>query len=174
VKPNERPGLSSHEDLFKILEKLKSSPDVTRADLVEQIFTDRPVRNDQERAVDLAIRIMFMINCSTSRRGSVLVESGVHQFPWRKEVTLADFIESLFSKQRHLNIDRIKENLRAVKLKKLASIAFEPTDDIRCHLKFDHKKAVVKIFHHAAFLKEQLRLTINESPSMTASESIRL
>ena len=103
----------------------------------------------------------------------MLVEAGVHQFPWRSDVTLAEFVESLFVKRSHPNIGRIKENLRAVKLKKLARLKFEPTD-IRHHLKFDHKKAVVKIFHHAAFLKEQFRLTKDESPTLSISESIKL
>jgi hypothetical protein len=174
VKPGQKPGLSSHEDLFNIMTTVKSSPDVTRADLVEALFPDRPVRSDQERAVDLAIRVMFMVNCSTPRQDSVLVEAGVHQFSWRNDVTLAEFIESLFVKRPHPNISRIEENLRAVKLKKLASLRFESTDDIRCHLKFDHKKAVVKVFHHAAFLKEQLRLTKNKSPNISISEFIKL
>ena len=174
MKAGQQHGLSSHEDLFNIIKKLKEKPDVTRGELVEKLFPDRPVRGDQERAVDLAVRVMFMINCSSPRQDSVLVEAGVYQSPWRNDVSLSKFIEGLFVKRPHPNIERIEENVRAVKLKKIASLNFEPTDDVRQHLNFDHKKAVVRIFHHAAFLKEQLRLTKGERVDISTSEAIKL
>jgi len=174
LKQGQKAALESHEDLFAIMKKLKASPDARRVDLVESLFSDRPVRSDQERAVDLAVRVMLMVNCSASRQDSVLVEDGNHQFPWRNDVTFTDYVRDIFSQKPHPGIIHIKENLRAFKLKKRSGLIFEPTDDIRSHLKFDHKKAVVKIFHHAAFLKEQLKLTKNEPQSMSVSESLQL
>ncbi|PVH73641.1 hypothetical protein DL98DRAFT_594830 [Cadophora sp. DSE1049] len=172
AKPGQGPGLASHEVFLNMLETIKSSPDIGRADLVDNLFSDRPVRDDQERALDLAIGTMFKIDCSSFRQDSVLIESGFRQFPWRKDVTLAEFMGSLFTKRPHPNIGFIEDNLRAVKLKRIAALKFQPTDDIRCHLQFDRKKSVVKIFRQAGFLKEQLRLTKNQPPNITISESI--
>jgi hypothetical protein len=117
---------------------------------------------------------MFMVNCLTPCQDSILVKARVYQFSWQNDITLAEFIKSLFIKRLYLNINRIKEILRAIKLKKLTSLRFEPIDDIICHLKFNYKKAVIKVFHHVAFLKEQLRLMINKSLIISISEFIKL
>jgi hypothetical protein len=44
-------------------------------------------------------------------------------------------------------------------LKRLAGISFQGTNDISNHLRYDPINNILSIFHHAAFLKEQLRLT---------------
>jgi hypothetical protein len=174
VKTGQRPGLRSHEDLLEIFEELKSNPEVTRTELLEKLFIDRPVRSDQERAINIAVRVMMMVNCSTSRQSSVILEHGSQQVPWGKDVTFAEFITSIFPKTDHPSIDDIKDNLRATRLKKRAGLSFEPTDDLRNHLKLDRKRAVVEIFHHTAFLKEQLRLTKDKPRNITVVDSLKL
>jgi hypothetical protein len=160
--------------LITIIEELKSNPEVTRNALLEKLYADRPARSDQERAINIAVRVMMMVNCSASRQSSVLLEHGSHQAPWRSDVPFSEFITSIFPKADHPSIDHIKENLRATKLKKRAGLSFEPTDDLRSHLKLDRKRAVVEIFHHTAFLKEQLRLTKDEPENMSVTQSIKL
>lgn len=174
VKMGRQPGLRSHEDLMKIIEELKSNPEVTRDALLEKLFTDRPARSDQERAINIAVRVMMMVNCSASRQSSALLEHGSQQVPWRSDIPFSEFITSMFPKTDHPSIDHIKENLRATKLKKRAGLRFEPTDDLRNHLKLDRKRAVVEIFHHTAFLKEQLRLTKDEPRTMSIADSLKL
>jgi hypothetical protein len=174
VKVGQQPGLKSHGDLTKIIKELKSNPDVTRDALLEKLFTDRPARSDQERAINIAVRVMMMVNCSASRQSSALLEHGSQQVPWRGDVPFSEFITSIFPKTDHPSIDHIKGNLRATKLKKRAGLRFEPTDDLRNHLKLDRKRAVVEIFHHTAFLKENLRLTKDKPRNMSATESLKL
>jgi hypothetical protein len=94
--------------------------------------------------------------------------------PWRGDIPFSEFITSIFPKTDHPSIDQIKDNLRAIKLKKRAGIKFEPTDDLRYHLKLDRKRAVVEIFHHTAFLKEHLRLTRDQPRNMSVADSINL
>ena len=52
----------------------------------------------------------------------------------------------------------VKSKLRATKLKELG-VSLRPTHDIQNHLCFDREENVLEIFHHTAFLKEQLRAT---------------
>jgi hypothetical protein len=104
---------------------------------------------------------MMMVNCSGSRKSSVLLEHGSRQVPWRGDIAFSPFITDCFPKTDHPSMNEIKENLRAVKLKKRARLTFQPTDDLRNHLELDRKAATVDIFHHTAFLKECLRLTKN-------------
>jgi hypothetical protein len=174
VKGDQQPGLRSHEYLMTIIEELKMNPEVTRDALLEKLFTDRPARNDQERAINIAVRITMMVNCSTSRQSPVLLEHGSQQVPWRSDMPFSEFIASIFPKTDHPSIDHIKENLRATKLKKRARLRFESTDDLRNHLKLDRKRAVVEIFHHTAFLKEHLRLTRDQPRNMSVADSIKL
>ena len=42
VRVGQKPGLASHEDLMKIIEVLKLNPEVTREELLEKLFADRP------------------------------------------------------------------------------------------------------------------------------------
>jgi hypothetical protein len=157
-----------------IVEELKSNPEVTRNTLLEKIFSDRPARNDQERALNIAVRVMMMVNCASSRQSSALLEHGDQQIPWGCDVPFSEFITSTFPTTDHPSIDHIKDNLRATKLKKRAGLRFEPTDDLRNHLKLDRKRAVVEIFHHTAFLKEQLRITKDQPSNTSITQSIKL
>lgn len=174
MKVGQKPGLASHEDLMKIIGELKSNPEATREQILEKMFPDRPARSDQERAFNIAVRVMLMVNCATSRQSSVLLEYGNQQTPWRGDVSFSEFITSVFPKTDHPSIDQIKDNLRATKLKKRAGIRFEPTDDLRNHLKLDRKRAVVEIFHHTAFLKEHLRLTRDRPRNMSVADSVKI
>ena len=174
IRPGQQPGLNSHQDLFNIIRELKSNPDVTRVELLEKLFSDRPTRSDQERAVNLAVRIMLMVKVSASRRSSALLEHGNHHIPWRNDVSFSQFINDAFPKTDHPSIAQIKESLRATKLRKRAGIKFEATDDLRNHLKLDRKAATVEIFHHTAFLKESLRRTKGLSQSLSVTDSIKL
>ena len=91
------------EDLFAIIETLKSSPDVARGELVEGILRklhdqeeSAPREQEQERAINLAVRVMTMVNCSTHRQSSILLEHGVHKVPWRRDATLGEFLINIF------------------------------------------------------------------------------
>lgn len=76
LAPGQTPGLASHEGLFQIIGVLKSNPELTKAEILEKLFIDRPTRSDQERALNLAARVCMMINCSASGESSVLLEHG--------------------------------------------------------------------------------------------------
>ena len=182
----DRAALRTHEDLFAIIETLKLEPDITRADFVAKVFREdrgqSPSPADRERAINLAVKVMAMVNCSAPRQSSGLLEHGLAQAPWRSDVTFAQFISNVFPMTDHpsLNDDDLKVSMdikaavMAKKLKKRIGLKFQPTDDLRRHLKLDRKTRVVEIYHHTAFLKEHLRLTKNGPPNMSVSESMRL
>lgn len=151
---DQTPALASYEDLFDIIKALRSNPELTKADLLEKLFDDRPTRADQKRALNLAVQVVMMINCSVSRQSSVLLEYGNQQARWNKDDSFSQFLHDAFPKIAHPSIDEIKNNLRATKLKKHARLDFRPTDDLRNHLRLDRETGTVEIFHHTAFLKE--------------------
>jgi hypothetical protein len=187
TRPGERPALSTHDDLFQIIRQLKADPDITRTQLLHKLFpeqSDRPSPSaiDQERAINLAVKIMAMVNCSAQHQSAGLLEDGTYQIPWRHDVTFTQFVTDIFPMTDHpsLNDDDevkqldIKTVLTAKKLKKRAGLKFRPTDDLRNHLRFDRKTAVVELYHHTAFLKEHLRLTKDKPRNLTITEALKL
>ena len=185
--PGDRAALSTHEDLFAIIKKLKLEPDITRAAFAAEVFREDPCRRlpssaDQERAINLAVKVIAMVNCSAQRQSSGLLENGLSQAPWRSDVTFSQFIIDIFPMTDHpsLNDNDLKDSmelkaaLMAKNLKKRIGLKLQPTDDLKRHLKLDRKTRVVEIYHHTAFLKEHLRLTKVEAPNLSVSESIRL
>jgi hypothetical protein len=184
LKPGEVPAIRTHEDIFEIIKKLKSDPDVTRGELASKLAGNRvlPPAADQERAINLAVRLMVMVNCSAQHQPSSVLEHGPSQVLWRDGVTFSQFISDIFPMTDHPGINdedptsslSIKLALTARKLKKRAGLRFRPTDDLRSHLKLDPKSHVVEIYHHTAFLKEHLRLTKDQPRNMSVSDSLRM
>ncbi|TGO35296.1 hypothetical protein BHYA_0163g00110 [Botrytis hyacinthi] len=174
IVPGQSPGLSSYNDLFRILEQLKSSPELSKSELLEKLFTDRPTRLYQERALNLAVQVVVMINCSASRQSSVLLEYGNEEARLHLNDTFSQFLNDVFPKTSHPSIDEIKSELLATKLKKNARLEFLPTDDLRNHLRLDKNSGVVEIFHHTAFLKEQLRLAKEQPQSLSVFDLIQI
>ena len=189
--PEERPGeliaLSTHEDLFSIIRCLKSDPGMSRAQLAEKLYPSlsgqkTPSLAEQNNAIILAVRVMIMVNCSAQSQSTSLLESGSYQTPWRSDIPFSQFVHDIFPKTDHPSLHDDKKSsphdmrtfLMARKLKKLAGMGFRPTDDIRNHLKLDRKNNILEIYHHTAFLKEQLRLTKDKKDCISISDSLTL
>lgn len=186
VSADEQPVLSSHEDLFEIIKTLKSEPDLPRVQLTDKLFADRsgqrPPADRLDSAVNLAIRVMVMVNCSAQRQSTGLSEYGAYSILWRSDVTFSQFISSIFPLADHPDLNNddpessiaMKTALRARKLIKRAGLTIQPTNDLRSHLKLNRKNSVVEIYHHTAFLKEHLRLTKDDAENTSISNSLKL
>lgn len=184
IKLGEQQALRSHEDLFEIIRKLKLEPHITRAEFAGKLFMDRcgspPPLLDQERAHNLAVRAMFMINCAEQHHSSVLLEHSANKVAWRSDSTFAQFIAEVFPVTDHpgindedakLSLD-MKKVLMARKLKKVAGLKFRATDDLKNHLKLDQRTGVIELYHYTAFLKEHLRLT-KDGPRVSITDSLK-
>jgi hypothetical protein len=55
LTPGQGLGVESYEDLFQIIIELKLKLDLMKADSLEKLFPDRPVRGDRKRALSLAV-----------------------------------------------------------------------------------------------------------------------
>ena len=187
IRPGETPALRTHDDLFDVLEQLKLMPDMPRAQFTGLLFQKRaqqltPPAADKECALDLAIKIMVMVNCSARREPSGQLEHGPHQIPWVSHIAFGQYITSTFpiTDNPSLNDDKakastdIKSFLAARKLKKRIGLRFQPTDNLGRHLKLDRKTNTIEIYHHTAFIKEHLRLTKDCPRTMSVVQSLRL
>ncbi|KAK7976196.1 thioredoxin [Apiospora arundinis] len=151
---------------------IKCQPTRARAELTEAYFTGRDKLStslppaDQHRAVNLAVQVVSMVSCSARERapGGVL-ELGTLPTLWQDGVCFADFLSSTFPgaemntsvalESRKIQPE-VKFAITAARLKKIAGLRFEPTDDLRNHLKLDAQNGVIKIYHHTSVLREHI------------------
>jgi len=123
-----------------------------------------------------------MIEPSALRHLSDRLEKDTFRVGWKSSVPFSQYIRELFPLQNHPVLSHadherfldIMSKLRATKMKELG-VKFRPTHDIQNHLRFDREENVVDIFHHMAFIKEQLRVTLKASGDISdPSKSIRV
>ena len=181
----ENPALKSHEDLLFIICQLKLNSHLSRMQLMKSVFHPKPnhpepPQEDQNMAINLAVKVMVMINCSVPHQSWSLLEAGASQVPWRAEISFNDFMSEIFPLTDHPSLDvdpksplDIKGSLMARKFKKRFGLQFRSTDDIRKHLKFNRKDNTIELFHHTAFLKEHLRLTKDAPSNLTIEDSLK-
>ncbi|KAL3608798.1 hypothetical protein FPOAC2_03808 [Fusarium poae] len=162
------PALQSHTDLMSIIRILKDNPDKTRAELTGICFANQstdemPMPADQNRALDLALRVMTMITCSLEARSADTLEAGLQLATWSYNMTWPEFILSVFPTTEHSGLEegaatfrQINDRVTARRLSKVARLSFIPTNELSNHLKLNQADGTVELFHHTSFLKETL------------------
>ncbi|KAL6694079.1 hypothetical protein J3F84DRAFT_378519 [Trichoderma pleuroticola] len=139
-----------------------------RSELTHEYFSKRdkpPPSSDQHWAFNLAMQVMSMVKCSAENQPSSLLELGTQAIQWHFDESLAEFISRAFPQKDtgnlHVHDDSgemrdIKPALTARRLKKVAGLRFQGTDDLRNHLRMDVKGGVVEIYHYTSVLREHL------------------
>ncbi|KAI1839558.1 hypothetical protein JX266_014230, partial [Neoarthrinium moseri] len=179
------PALSSHQDIVRIIQLIKNQPDDNRAQLTHRYFSRRvsdtitssnpqrttkiPTLADQQRAFNLAVRVMSMINCSAENLSLSLLDLEIQQvprrLPWYDDTNFSTFLEGTISKAGAGGIDGtktknfsrdIESGTTARRLEKLARLSFRGTADLGNHLRLDSRNGVVEIYHYTSVLKEHL------------------
>lgn len=118
--------------------------------------------------------VHYIIHQIGLRRGP----SGFH---WKDDVAFSQYLQDLFPTENHAVLSHadsevflsIKSALRATKLKKRLRVSFRATHDVRNHMYFDRQANVIDIYHHTAFIKEQLRATRDSDDFSTPALSIK-
>jgi hypothetical protein len=157
-------ALRSHQDLRDIIRHLRDAPKAPRSKLIGDIFGEKnrgrmiPDVKDQHRAMNLAIRVMFMINCTSDAPFTGDLEMGVESIAWTDQATLYEYLDEAFplSGMDEKSQKNILSAISARRLVKVGGLQLEPTDDLREHLFVDEKAGAVKVFDQTMFLKECL------------------
>ena len=161
-------ALRNHGDLFCLIRLIRSKPDVPRSLLTEQYFTSprypyEPSGVEQQKALEVAIKVMNMMDCSTDGHSSDDAEIGLGPVIWHEDKTHHEFMNATFPindpSRLHEGISEKKRQLAATKLKKIAGIKLEGTPDLKNHLRLNSRTGIVQIFHHMTFLREHLLAT---------------
>lgn len=172
VSHGQRPALQNHAALFDMIEALKGGSEQSPTQFSTHFFESNPNRHiipseDRRQALNLAMRIAYMVNCSAQQHCSALMEFGPLQRHWQDDCTMSQFMVESFRTTDHPDLndsniaasESMRRGLLAKKLKSRLGVRFIPTDSLRAHLRYDRKAQAIEIFHHTAFLRGHLRMT---------------
>jgi hypothetical protein len=177
------PALTGHEDICSIIRTLQTRPSASRSDITTECFPTPGKaatlsKDDQHRAINLAVKVMFMVTCTSGTRSPGLLELGAGPTQWQDDVSLTQLFTAMFPTTDHplLNdlsgadgsASTVRGSLTASRLKKTARLKFRGTDDLRHHLRLDTKTGVVEIYHFTSVLKQHLA-TSNSDPGGSAT-----
>ncbi|KAH8683964.1 hypothetical protein BGZ61DRAFT_590081 [Ilyonectria robusta] len=182
------PALRSHADLRDIVVLLRGNLERPRIHLTTEYFTQReaeeskrPPLSDQNRAFNLAARVITMVQPAAENQSDGLLEAGSQPALWSNDKSLVAFIGSVFPKREHPTLSRGNDattttkihvsSIMAKRLKKIAKLKIIPTDDLASHLSLDAKQGTVAIFHYTSVLKEGLT-NGNGHPSSEGVEGV--
>jgi hypothetical protein len=175
-------GWESH-DVLGVIARVKREPGTTRKQLEEDMASQGQTRGRRERGlVNVAVKLMLMVDCSPPDYSSDKLETGAFQASWSDDVAFSKFVQDAFSLGNHPALSYpsnpeyydVKDELLATKLKEVLDVRLLPTDDLRNHLKLDRRRNSLSIFHHVGFLKEQLRLTKQIRQDASIHDGLRL
>jgi len=177
------PALKNHQDVFRIITCLKARPDVPRAQLMSDYFgaqdprasEELPSLEDQERAFNLATRVMTSIACSGEDPEAAALELGTEPVRWRGETSLSQFLVDTFPLYSALFLSNdIRTRLSAETIRRIGRLRLQPTNDIQKHLELDTRLGTLQIYHQTAALQEHLRATRDLPASATVAEQVKM
>ena len=177
-------------DLVAVIKILRANLDVSRSELCRLLWLRAgpsamvlsvDQANECNAAISYAIRLSLMLSVSSQPVGFESLELGIAHPIWSPEQTFREYWHGLFEKNCNVTSRFSTEptvlaktpNLSVWKLRKRLALTIRGTDDIANHLHVDWQTRVLYVFHHTAFLKEQLRLT-KDRPTLSLEEGFKM
>ncbi|KAF2823929.1 hypothetical protein CC86DRAFT_355267 [Ophiobolus disseminans] len=183
------PALTSHHDLLEVIRSIRTHPNWNREQLMQHNFVDGvedtascAAVSDQSRAMNIAASLLFLTNCGTPLECAEFLEDDSPSFSWRGNLTASAFVDEAYPAYVHPYFDRGSDSFKAPDvLSRLAAtrlvrlgLKFEPTNDLRSHLRLDHARRTIQVFHGSAVLKETLLATREDLTDCAMPRAIAL
>ena len=149
----------THQDVLKIVQYFQEG--IARETIQQLLFAESHVDKSSEghkaifdSSIDLAARLAFMLDIGELRNAF----SGRRRLIWIKG-TVQGFVEDIFADQAVLEHEGIKLGtaFTARNLNLVAGLRIELTTNLADHLRLRNEDRTVSIFHHASFLRCQLK-----------------
>ncbi|KAL2787667.1 hypothetical protein BJX66DRAFT_327670 [Aspergillus keveii] len=177
-------AFASHADILECAKRLRASPTWTRDQLANTLSPNNSLsQGDRETAVESVIRVLFMLDCSLSKKYSENFEvDGYSPAYWEATEPFVSYVERAIPECNNVqpksgfepHKPRYMKALKAWKLRKRCGVQFIPTDNIMEHLLYDPEMGFVHVFHHTAYLKAHLRGSTSQPINQKASTSLGL
>ena len=175
-----------HRNICTAIRILREQPASSRLEIQDSLSTRVPHEPGLTVAVEQAIRCaaktLTMVSCLNHTPTLTLLEQGLQRRPWMQDVSLAQYLRDSFPTstrpmlcgEDYETSQGVKGKLKATKLVKYLSVKFRPTDNLRNHLQYSPRTRVLLIFHHTAFLKENLKASRAADNDLSFEEALRL
>jgi hypothetical protein len=164
-KRGESISLQTPADLIKFISLLKDNPQKARQDL-KTLFLSTTNQNslcvpiDLDAALDLTVRLMFMMACRSQNAHNIVPTMQVFRPKWKEQESLGQFVDRVFPRcdspdQGSRNVTIRAHKLTAHYLKQYLNIQIQWTDHLSDHLVFqkgDSWKSLY-IFCHPSVLE---------------------
>lgn len=154
-------AITSPDDIIRVVRIIKSNLNENRLEVQDRSCQTHLSLRNKSYAIGVCTQLMLMIDPSQWRGAERLSDCIMRTFPQESTLTLRD-------------LKGIKHDIKAWKLRKRAYLTFIPTDYLHEHLLYDNRANTVKIFHHVAFLKAQLRRTSTVELDCGMEECLRM
>jgi len=146
-------SLKTHQDVASVARLLRE-PGQKRERVLEQLAEMLPggTADQHEQTLKLTTRLVTMMQIGTMPHE---LRGGRH-IEWTGDA-LEDFVDTHFSDAPVLGHERIKfeKEFNALSLSRIAGLEVRWTDNLADHLRLVNDDRVVRVFHHATFLRSQ-------------------
>lgn len=173
--------IRSHAELVRFIHLLKQHPAKTRKDvkLAWQVSDANSTLN-LDAALDLAVRVMFMISCRSPTAYNIITTGQVFRPIWKEKESLEGFMGRIFPRYE-LDEGSKSDTIRAQKLKAYylndyVSIRINWTNNLPDHLALqitDQRKSLC-VFRHSGFLEMSSRALAEEDIGIPIAQSLSL
>jgi hypothetical protein len=145
-KEGELTSIKTHAELIKFISLLKENPNKARQEL-KTLFPSAARQNasfvaiDMDAALDLTVRLMFMIACRSQNAYNIVATMQIFRPRWKEQESLGQFVERVFPRcdvpdQGNQNVIIRAHKLTAHYLKQYLNIQIQWTDHLSDHLVF--------------------------------------
>ncbi|GJC82249.1 hypothetical protein ColLi_05087 [Colletotrichum liriopes] len=171
-------GSISDRDVLLAVDLLREDPSLTKestAHKVEEALARRRSQTKIDSLINLAVQVTVMVDCAAKERHSTgFAVGGYRPISWLQKETFLDFVmrsfptnaDSAAAERVEAAVDE-KAALKAWKLQKRLGLQFRGTHNLSEHLLLDPRSNCLYLFHHAGFLKAQLRRARDQSQPLT-------
>ncbi|KZL69711.1 uncharacterized protein CT0861_09246 [Colletotrichum tofieldiae] len=171
-------GSISDRDVMLAVDLLREDPCLTKestAHKVEEALARRRSQTKIDSLINLAVQVTVMVDCAAKERHSTgFAVGGYRPISWLQKETFLEFVtrsfptdaDSAAAERVEAAVDE-KAALKAWKLQKRLGLQFRGTHNLSEHLLLDPRSNCLYLFHHAGFLKAQLRRARDQSQPLT-------
>ncbi|KZL88130.1 hypothetical protein CI238_04915 [Colletotrichum incanum] len=175
-------GSISDRDVMLVVDLLREDRSLTKestAHKVDEALARKHNQTKIDNLINLAVQVMVMVDCAAKERHSTgFAVGGYRPISWLQKETFLEFVtrsfptnaDSTAAERVEAAVDE-KAALKAWKLQRRLGIQFRGTHNLSEHLLLDPRSSCLYLFHHAGFLKAQLRRARYQSQPLTHSMS---
>ncbi|KAK7183294.1 hypothetical protein PSPO01_10543 [Paraphaeosphaeria sporulosa] len=169
--------INTHDQLTRMLKTLRENQMLPKRELKALHATDDLANHDISTALDLAVRVMFMISCRSSINS---ITTGHKLRPaWKDTESLSALVERVLPRHEVESLGQTEaikaHKLRARYLRDYTHISIKWTNNLPDHLYLEVTEdwKTLQVFGQAGWLATALRALSEENEDLSLEESLR-